>query len=274
MRIETDGMRRSYPFVVDTVRKHGTLVSPRGQDTLEVSGATIVLYDPRDALPTGTGRKLNVDLAVAEFLHLVAGEDDASFLIKIAPHYANFVDPSTGKLRGSYGRRIAGQMEGAVAKLIKDESTRQASVTCWDPHLDAEPDAHDYPCVISAGWTVRHGQLDAFVEMRSNDVWLGTPGDMFAWTQLQLTIARIVARPPGAYTHYARSLHLYARDHDKAEDLVPVAEDADWEPEFTGLMAGSWHDAVVRAKMLLRGLTPQGASAGEQRMRDRMAKHL
>jgi thymidylate synthase len=266
-------MRTAYPLVLDEIRKTGTFVSPRGDDTLEVSGATIVLTSPHDALPTGTGRRLNVSLAVAEFLHLVAGEDDPELLIKVAPHYANFVDPVTGLLRGSYGRRIKDQAEEAVRKLQIDPSTRQASVTCWFPHLDRSPGEHDYPCVISAGWTVRHGHLDAFTEMRSNDAWLGLPGDMFAWTQLQLTIAHILGFPPGTYTHYARSLHLYARDHGKAEDLTQNA-DPDWEPSFTGLKADSWLEAVTRAKTLLAGVTPTEATAGEKDMRDRIGKHL
>jgi len=269
-------MRRSYADVVQEVRGKGHLTAPRGEGTLEVNGALVTLTDPHDALPTGTGRRLNVGLAVAEFLHLVTGEDDPALLIKVAPHYANFVDPATGRLRGSYGRRIKGQMEDAVGKLRADLLTRQATVTTWDPHLDQGAGEHDYPCVVAAGWQVVHGQLDGFVEMRSNDVWLGLPGDMFAWTQLQLTVARILCVQPGWYRHYARSLHLYARDEGKVDGLQPVAieESFDWEPEFTGLNAVSWPDAVVRAKLLLRGITPSNPTAGEVAMRDRVAKFL
>lgn len=268
-----DSMRESYPEIVRTVVQEGVLTAPRGVGTKEIPAAVIDLCDPYDALATGTGRKLNVGLCVAEFLHLVAGEDDPALLIKIAPHYASFVDPETGKLRGSYGRRIKKQMQGAVDKLLKDPSTRQAHVTCWDPHYDALPGMHDYPCVTSAGWTVRHGALQAFVEMRSNDVWLGTPGDVFAWSQLQLTLAHILGVPAGRYTHYARSLHMYAKDEGKAEALR--SDDTwDWEPTFMGLAASTWDEAVVRAKTLLAGVKPSGCTDGEAAMRDRVAKFL
>lgn len=273
LNIETDSMRIAYREVVRVVKKDGHATSPRGHDTIEVSGALITLTNPYDALPTGTGRRLNVSLCVAEFLHLVAGEDDPAFLIKVAPHYASFVDPATGRLRGSYGRRVRGQMEDAVEKLRLDPQTRQATVTFWDPFLDQKAGEHDYPCIVAAGWQLVHGQLDAFAEMRSNDVWLGLPGDMFMMTQLQLTIAHILGVTPGWYRHYDRSLHLYARDFDRAGDLVED-DTLDWEPTFTGLKADSWPDAAARARALLAGITPTDATPGEAAMRDRVAKFL
>jgi hypothetical protein len=168
-------------------------------------------------------------------------------------------------------------MEGAVAKLAGDPATRQASVTCWDPFMDAAPGAHDYPCVISAGWTVRRGRLEAYTEMRANDIWLGVPGDFFCWTQLQVTVANVLGVPPGTYTHYARSLHLYEKDLEKAAGLseCPGPYRADgWAPTFTGLQASSWNEAVVRAKTILAGLPPSEATTGELEMLRRVEKYL
>ena len=56
--------------------------------------------------------------------------------------------------------------------------------------------------------------------MRSNDVWWGLPYDVFQFTQLQLTLARLLDVAPGEYTHMVGSLHAYERDADGIDALV------------------------------------------------------
>ena len=52
--------------------------------------------------------------------------------------------------------------------------------------------------------------------MRSNDLWLGFPYDVFQFTCLQVRMAMELGLDIGTYTHIAGSLHLYARDFEKA----------------------------------------------------------
>jgi thymidylate synthase len=51
--------------------------------------------------------------------------------------------------------------------------------------------------------------------MRSNDVFLGLPHDLFAFTMLQEIAARELGVEPGTYQHSVGSLHLY----DDTEEL-------------------------------------------------------
>ena len=52
--------------------------------------------------------------------------------------------------------------------------------------------------------------------MRSNDIWMGVPYDMFSFCFLQVKMAMELGVEVGTYTHYAGSLHMYKRDYDVA----------------------------------------------------------
>jgi thymidylate synthase len=113
-------------------------------------------------------------------------------------------------------------------KLRDDPDTRQAVITLWDPALDRhDPQPkRDYPCTVMLHFMIRGGKLTLRVHMRSNDVWLGLPYDVFQFTQLQLTLARALGIEAGDYVHQASSLHLYERDLTAVSDLHPPAPDA------------------------------------------------
>lgn len=248
---DTTSIRETYAELCADVLREGRAVSPRGQDTVEVAPALIRLTDPLDSLPTGTGRGVVTGLAAVEALSLIAGEADPRLFVTASPRYASFVDPGTGELEVAYGPRVGLQMEHAEQRLRSDPSSRQAHVDFWREH--DYPGLRAYPCVVSCGFTVRDGRLDQFVEMRSNDLWLGFPYDAFTFCQLQATLANVLGVGLGHYLHYARSLHLYAKDMDPATKLTPAPR-AGWSPRFAGVGGGSWVEAQQRARLLLRGV--------------------
>ena len=49
--------------------------------------------------------------------------------------------------------------------------------------------------------------------MRSNDLWMGFPNDVFQFTAIQIYLAMRLGVKLGSYTHIAGSLHLYDRDY-------------------------------------------------------------
>ena len=48
--------------------------------------------------------------------------------------------------------------------------------------------------------------------MRSNDVWMGFPYDVFQFTCMQILMSMELGVEIGTYTHIAGSLHLYERN--------------------------------------------------------------
>ena len=70
----------------------------------------------------------------------------------------------------------------------------------------------DLPCTISLQYLIREGALHCIVYMRSNDLWLGFPYDVFCFTAFQTKLAMELGVKLGTYTHIAGSLHLYERN--------------------------------------------------------------
>jgi len=192
---------------------------------IELPDVTVALESPSYALPAGCRPGLSSRIAAAEALQLIGGFSDPKWLVDLAPQFARFREPN-GQFWGAYGPRTSygRQLAGIVDKLHRFPDTRQAVVTLWDPALDNEPGKLDYPCTVAVGFSRggRYGldQLNMRVTMRSNDVWLGLPYDLFQFAQLQWTLCTILDLLPGTYTHTAWSMHLYRSDLEASYGVV------------------------------------------------------
>lgn len=224
-----------YPAVVELVKMHGHRVLTRNGDARNLEDVTIELETPVGALPLAVGRKLSTKIAAAEALQLIGGFSDPAWLCKIAPQFERFREDITSEddrdgrdpliipwFHGAYGNRISShdQLRVIVDRLRTHPETRQAVVTLWNPAYDAEEGHLDYPCTVALGFSIRLGTLNMRVAMRSNDVWLGLPYDIFQFTQLQLTLCNVLNLKPGRYVHTAWSLHLYESDVEKADEVI------------------------------------------------------
>jgi hypothetical protein len=78
----------------------------------------------------------------------------------------------------------------------------------------------DSPCTIALTFRIRDERLLLSVVMRSSDVWLGLPFDVFQFRQLQRTVAHLLNRDIGEYCHHSISMHLYEKDLDRARSLT------------------------------------------------------
>ena len=246
VRIKT---MQEYRNVVDVVLRHGKPRSPRGEATLDAGQVTVVLEDPTYALAQGVGRGLSPRVAAVEALQLIGGFHHPEMMVWASPAFKQFMDGET--FHGAYGTRVGHQVELAVGKLEEDPDTRQAVVTLWDPAKDNDAGLHDYPCTVAFGFSVRrldtHDVLDMHVTMRSNDVWLGFPYDVFQFTQLQQSVARTLGMPVGEYTHTAWSMHLYEKHRQLAEAL-PAPGDAltVYQPKGIGWGPGASFRGIMR----------------------------
>lgn len=228
--------QRDYKTVVDAVRHNSEHRSPRGRLTHDAGNVTLFFEDADlNMLPTRVGRKLNTGIAAVEALQLIGGVSDAEVTIRVAPQFLQFTEPN-GQFWGAYGRRSRGQLAEVVRKLQADPDSRQALISLWDPWLDNIPSKRDYPCTVALGFTVhRRRRLDLNVTMRSNDVWLGLPYDLYQFNQVQHTVATLLGLEVGEYVHNAWSLHLYDSDYEAAETQLHELAQSDYQPRGLGL---------------------------------------
>lgn len=204
----------------------GSEVSPRGKKVRELEHHT-VMVDMR--YPVVLARpEMNRRFMAAEALWMLQGRDDVEMLAQHVPRMNDFSDDGRS-LAGAYGPRIAEQLNYVVNKLREDRDTRQAALTIWRPN---PMPSRDIPCTLAMTFQIRDNQLNAHVFMRSSDVWLGLPYDVFSftmvaeWVRMHYNFVHGIAGnglvAPGMLYVTAASSHLYEEHWGRTVHARPV----------------------------------------------------
>ncbi len=212
-------MNSLYVALISQVMDHGEESSPRGELTREVRPFVFQLTNPLNRLVTLKGRKLNKAFALVEGLQFVAGISDAWQQRRFNSNIEKWVDQSTGEIEAPYGPLTRKQVDYVVGLLTRDPDSRQAVMSIYHgPSHQRE--MLNVPCTCTLQFFIRNGVLELTVYMRSNDLWWGTPYDVFQFTLMQELIATALGIPMGTYTHVAGSGHLYEPFFEAANMLV------------------------------------------------------
>jgi thymidylate synthase len=199
--------------VLTRVRRTGRVISPRGKRVKELDHETLQV-DMRYPVLVAPERKVNYRFMAAEALWIVSGHDDLASLIPYNPRMAEFSDDGV-TLSGAYGPRIDGQLGHVLQTLKNDASTRQATLTTWVPN---PVPGRDIPCTVAMDFKIRDELMNLHVFMRSSDIWLGLPYDVFSFACVAMVVLGLYNNHTtsriGLGTLYltAASSHLY-EDH-------------------------------------------------------------
>ena len=159
----------------------------------------------------------------------LSGANELEFIEYYIPKYREFAED--GILFGAYGPRLLGmrgiinQLENIISLLKRKPSSRQAVVQLFDTE-DIVEKHKDVPCTSTIQFLLRSDRLETITSMRSNDVYLGLPHDVFCFTMIQEIVARRLGVELGAYRHFVGSLHLYDRDNAAASSYLEEG----WQP--------------------------------------------
>lgn len=236
MQLTPTSAARAWLGTLEDLILHGSPVAPRGQPTLELLQHTIAvdLELPVVVAPT---RRVSERFLGAEAYWILSGDDRVETIAPFNKHITQFSDDGE-RFFGAYGPKVLGQLDYVVGKLAEDPDTRQAGLTLW---RENPPTTKDVPCTIAMFFNLRDGRLNAHVFMRSSDVWLGVPYDVFNFSMVAMLVlcrlnkARCETSDdelpmvvPGALYLTAASRHLYARNEQEARAVL--SNDA-WRPE-------------------------------------------
>lgn len=214
-----DLLRSSFQAVLT----QGAPIQPTRGEATEVIGACLELTNPRARLSRTESRRRAVS-AVAELCWYLSGTNEVQ---PIAFYISKYEDEAEqdGSVYGGYGPRLFGSGSGARFTAVLDllrtnPESRRAVVQIFD-HQDIAGDRRrDVPCTCTLQFLLRDGQLNLIVSMRSNDVYLGLPHDVFAFTMLQELAARSLDAELGRYVHTVGSLHLYTPDRTRVDEFL------------------------------------------------------
>ena len=214
--------------------------------TKELVGYSFELTNPMYNFLTNPIRKLPPHYPCGELVWYLTMGGSIDFIAAYAKKYRRY-DEGDGTAYGAYGTRIANnpgfkqerlmtefeevgvwapqggpspnQIRWALRLLQERPSTRQCVVALWDSgdlvHA-LNRDKKDLPCTTTIQFLIRKRRLHCVVNMRSNDLWLGVPNDVFCFSTLQIIVAMCLGLDVGHYYHNVGSLHLYDYNFDQA----------------------------------------------------------
>lgn len=179
----------------------------------EILNAVTVIKDPTRGIVLSDIRKMPMRYAVGELIWYLSGNNCLSAIQNYTKAWDRMSDDGL-TVNSNYGWCIKykygfDQWEFVKSLLKKDPNSRQAVL-----HIKTADDkpSKDVNCTICVQFLLRDGKLNCTVYMRSNDIWMGFPYDVFSFTSLQVKMAMELGVSIGEYTHIAGSLHLYERN--------------------------------------------------------------
>ncbi len=265
--LEYESAEHAYKDTISKVRDfHDFRCQPRGQMCIEKIGHSFRIHNPRDRVIFNKERNINFSFMVAEWLWIMSGSDDVKMISHYNSKIADYSDD--GKtMHGAYGKRILrkDQLSNVIEKLREDNDSRQALMIIFEPE-DVTLETKDVPCTILFQFFIRDNKLHMVTYMRSNDVLLGLPYDLFNFTMIQeyvLTLLReesgdfsaLGGLGMGTYTHTVGSLHIYERDFGKIEKIsAEYSEEIHFEKKnvIMNMMEGNHLDWLITSEKDLR----------------------
>lgn len=193
----------------------GGFIQPsRGGNVVgELLNTTVVIQDPTRGIVESEIRNMPMRYAIGELMWYLSKSNRLTDIKTYSKFWEKISDDGE-TLNSAYGYRIHekfgfDQWEFVKGLLTADPNSRQAVIHIKDP---SNVPSKDVPCTVSLQFQIRDEKLYLLVYMRSNDIWLGFPYDVFAFTALQIKMAMELGVGIGTYTHVAGSLHLYERN--------------------------------------------------------------
>lgn len=280
---------------LDTCMAEGGERSPRGLVTKEILFGNL-RFDMAYPILNIKERELGTAFLCYEPFWVLSGNNLVSDIKPYAKLMTSFSDDGVF-LSGAYGPKLVDQLPYIVECLSKDISSRQAVVNIW---REKPGGTKDCPCTCTYQFLIRDDTLHMSVYMRSNDLFLGTPYDVFTQTMVAYAVCLLVSQKIGVQIKMGHlslmvgSMHIYQNNWDKIWEIIstynyeniitgevcntnevdpsPPALTYDYGLSFSDLKEYLRHCAITLANDLhvdygfLKGLQPKGGKNVMQRV--------
>lgn len=189
-------------------------VSRDGEVVGEIINATTVLTDPTNNIMKNSLRNLPMKYAIGELLWYMSHNNKLKEIQKYTKGWDRMSDDGV-TVNSNYGWCIRDkygfdQWEWCKQELNNNPNSRRAVIHIKEP---SDKESKDVNCTVCLQFFIRDEKLYCTTYMRSNDIWLGYPYDVFQFTCMQILMSMELGLELGTYTHIAGSLHLYGRNY-------------------------------------------------------------
>jgi len=212
-----------YTLLKDFINLESTINNKKGEN-YEKLGAYIKLKNPRARVSATQTKNIAIS-PIGELIWYLSGSDKLDFIKYYIPNYVKYSD-NNETINGAYGPRLIemngsiNQIENIIELLQERKTSRRAVIQIFDAKDLLNFQHKDIPCTVSLQFLIRENKLHLFVNMRSNDVFLGLPHDIFCFTMIQEIIANKLNVDLGEYNHFVSSLHLYSKHKNIAKQYI------------------------------------------------------
>ena len=204
-------------FFIDELNDGAFTKDRSGQKTIELIGASFLADEP------AIFGEVNQDYVDNE-LRWYEYESTNIYVIYDDPNKEptqawQYSANTHGEINSNYGfliwnNRFHCQYERALEELEENPDSRRAIMIYNRPDIWMEYNnngKNDFICTNAVTYYIRNDELQAVVQMRSNDVVFGYKND-FAWQQYVLeSLANDLGIQPGFITWQVQNLHVYER---------------------------------------------------------------
>ena len=213
MRMYTVSDIRQY--FIDELHDEAFTEDRTGQKTIELLGASFLADEP------AIFGNVNQEYVDAELRWYNSGSTNVNDIYpdKDAPAAWQYAANKHGEINSNYGHLIYDwkyydQYERVCDELLNNPDSRRASMIYTRPSIWIEYNENgknDFICTNAVTYYIRNDELQAVVQMRSNDVVFGYKND-YAWQQHVLeNLAADLDIAPGFITWQVQNLHVYER---------------------------------------------------------------
>jgi thymidylate synthase len=215
----------------DVINNPEYITSPRDMKIKEVTNATLIINDPKFSLYENSRRSSQFKYIGGELVWYFTGRNDVKFISNFAKFWEH-IDNGDGTVNSAYGNLIfveknihgVNQYQWALESLIKDKDSRQAILHFNKPEHQRVGNK-DFVCTLTGVFQIRDNRLNFTIDMRSNDLILGTPTDVAFFCLLQEQMCNHLKDyypelELGTYTHIVHSLHIYEKHFTLIKDML------------------------------------------------------
>lgn len=248
--IKCNSLNEGYQLLIKELIANGTFSVGRQQGEIkELLNYELELTNPRKSVLSLPMRNMSRKYAAGEFALYLEETDDVKDFAFYSKAWLNLATKD-GKVNSAYGERLFSEASGhrldyAIDELVKNRESKNSLVMMRDVR-DQNPELKDRCCTIALHFYIRGNKLNMRTIMRSSDIWLGLPYDVFAFTRImQMALYRYNKCTGsnvelGTYFHQMLNVHAYPKNYAKLISYVEengyldLDTDKAYEfPEFT-----------------------------------------
>lgn len=219
-----------YDRISELAKNGSTDTSRDGAVVGEIINAITTIEDPTRCILRSPIRKLPMRYCIGELLWYLSGNPSLS-AIQLYTNAWDRMSDDGETVNSNYGHRIQNAVDEVDGKLFDqmkmvehllsvDPNSRQAVIHIKQARDVLVNPTKDLNCTVCLQFFIREDKLYMTTYMRSNDLWMGFPNDVFQFTCMQIYLAMRLNVGLGSYTHVAGSLHMYERDYQKSLENI------------------------------------------------------